>query len=42
MTVHHEYALQGENFSGLHIPENLRYVTLKENSELANKLPKEY
>jgi len=41
-TVHHEYALQGENFSGLHILSNLRYVTKSENSALGNRLPKEY
>ena len=37
-TVHHEYALQGENFSGLHILENLRYVTPKENQLKGNRL----
>tara|TARA_R110002153_G_scaffold269793_1_gene435691 strand:- start:102 stop:515 length:414 start_codon:yes stop_codon:yes gene_type:complete len=40
--VDHEYAIQGENFSGLHIVENLQYLTPKENSAKGNKLPKEY
>ena len=35
--VDHDYALKGENFSGLHIPENLQYLTPSENRSKGNK-----
>ena len=35
--VDHDYALNGENFSGLHIPENLQYLTPSENKSKGNK-----
>jgi len=35
--VDHDYALKGENFSGLHIPENLQYLTPSENRSKCHK-----
>jgi len=35
--VDHDYALKGKNFSGLHIPENLQYLTPSENRSKGNK-----
>jgi len=37
--VDHDIPLQGENVSGLHLLENLRYLTPTENSSKHNKYP---
>lgn len=36
--VDHIYPLNGENVSGLHVAENLRIITAKQNSSKGNKL----
>ena len=35
--VDHDHALNGKNFSGLHIPENLQYLTPSENRSKCHK-----
>lgn len=37
MTVDHVLPLQGETVSGLHIAENLQYLTLSDNSRKSNR-----
>jgi hypothetical protein len=39
--VDHVHALKGENFSGLHVPWNLRVMPSSENSKKRNKPPEE-
>jgi hypothetical protein len=39
MVVDHIIPLQGKNISGLHVPENLHYVTPKHNMEKGSRFP---